>query len=81
MLTDKLANVAAVEGAVSSDPLLAKITGFHEAATPYIMLVGYRFKKPTGSTLLQNGLQQLMAGAQSAAEVAKEVSDGIKASE
>lgn len=81
MLTDKLANVAAVDGAVSSDPLLAKISGFHAESTPYIMLVGYRFKKPTGSTLLQNGLQELMAGAKPAAQVAKEVSDGIKASE
>ena len=81
LLTDKLANVAAVEGAVSADPMLAKITGFHAEATPYIMLVGYRFKKPTGSTLLQNGLQQMLAGAKSPAEVAKEVSDGIKASE
>ncbi|CCN33895.1 putative ABC-type sugar transport system,periplasmic component [Vibrio nigripulchritudo SO65] len=80
MLTDKLANVAAVDGAVSSDPMLAKISEFHGSATPYIMLVGYRFKKPTGSTLLQNGLQELMAGKKSAAAVAKEVSDGIKAS-
>ena len=81
MLTDKLANVAAVEGAVSSDPLLAKISGFHSETTPYIMLVGYRFKKPTGSTLLQNGLQELFAGSKSAAQVSKEVSDGIKNSE
>ena len=81
MLTDKLANVAAVEGAVSSDPLLAKISGFHSETTPYIMLVGYRFKKPTGSTLLQNGLQELFAGSKSAAQVSKEFSDGIKNSE
>jgi raffinose/stachyose/melibiose transport system substrate-binding protein len=45
------------------------------------MLVGYRFKKPTGSTLLQNGLQELFAGSKSATQVSKEVSDGIKNSE
>lgn len=81
MLTDKLANIAAVDGAVSSDATLAKISGFHSDATPYIMLVGYRFLKPTGSTLLQNGLQEMFAGAKTPAEIAKEVSDGIKASE
>lgn len=80
MLTDKLANVAAVEGVVSSDPLLKKIADFHSEATPYIMLVGYRYKNPTGSTLLQVGLQELFAGSKSPAEVVKTVSDGIKAS-
>ena len=81
MLTDKLANIAAVDGAMSSDPMLAKISGLHAEATPYIMLVGYRFNTPTGSTLLQNGLQEMFAGSKSPAEVAKAVSDGIKASE
>ncbi len=81
MLTDKLANVAAVAGVVSSDSMLAKITDFHAEATPYIMLVAFRFKKPTGSTLLQNGLQEILAGSKTPAEVAREISDGIKASE
>lgn len=78
LLTDKLGNVAAVEGAVSSDPMLQKVAEFHENATPYMMLVAYRFNTPTGSTLLQNGLQELFAGKKSAAEVAKEINEGIK---
>lgn len=81
MLTDKLGNVAAVDGAVSSDPMLQKVAKFHKNATPYIMLVAFRFNTPTGSTLLQNGLQELFAGKKTAAEVAKDISDGIKAAE
>jgi raffinose/stachyose/melibiose transport system substrate-binding protein len=80
MLTDKLGNISPIEGAVSSDPTLAKISEMHSAATPYIMLVAYRFNSPTGSTLLQNGLQEMFAGSKTPAEVANEVSEGIKAS-
>jgi raffinose/stachyose/melibiose transport system substrate-binding protein len=79
MLTDKLANVSTIEGAVSSDPLLAQIAEMHNNATPYIMLVGYRFDKPTGSTMLQNGLQQIYAGTKTPVQVAKDIVDGMKA--
>ena len=81
MLSDKLANVPAVDGANISDPMLAKVSSFHSDATPYIMLVAFRFNTPTGSTLLQNGLQELFTGKKSAAEVAKDISDGIKGAE
>ncbi len=81
MLTDKLNNIAAVDGAVSSNPDLQQVASFHSAATPYIMLVAFRFDKPTGSSLLQDGLQQLMTGAKTAAEVAADVTAGIAAAE
>jgi len=81
MLTDKLANVSAIKGAVSSDPMLAKVTEFQKDSTPYIMLVAFRFAKPTGSTLLQNGLQAMFAGTETPAQVAKDISDGLKNAE
>ncbi len=81
MLTDKLNNIAAVDGAVSSDATLQQVSSFHSAATPYIMLVAFRFDKPTGSTLLQDGLQQLMTGSKTASEVAADVAAGIAAAE
>lgn len=81
MLTDELNNVAAVSGAMSSDDTLAQVSSFHEAATPYIMLVAFRFDNPTGSTLLQTGLQALLTGAKSATEVAADISNGIKTAE
>ncbi|NOR60868.1 MAG: extracellular solute-binding protein [Rhodobacteraceae bacterium] len=81
MLTDKLNNIAAVDGAVSSDATLQQVSSFHSAATPYIMLVAFRFDNPTGSTLLQNGLQALMTGAKTASDVAADVAAGIAAAE
>ncbi len=81
MLADKLSNVPAVKGAVPHDPALAEIIKLQEHQTPYIMLVAFRFKKPTGSTLLQAGLQQLLTGAKTAEEVAKDIAEGIAASE
>ena len=77
MLADKLANVPAVKGVVPKDPALAEIIKLQEHQTPYIMLVAFRFKKPTGSQLLQDGLQKLLTGAMSAEDVAKAVADGI----
>lgn len=81
MLTDKLGNISPIAGAVSSDPVLAQISEMHDSATPYIMLVAYRFNSPTGSTLLQNNLQEMFAGSKTPAEVAKTISDGIKSAE
>lgn len=81
MLTDKLNNIAAVDGATSSNPDLQQVADFHSAATPYIMLVAFRFNKPTGSSLLQDGLQQLLTGAKTAEEVAADVTAGIAAAE
>lgn len=81
MLTDKLGNISPIAGAVSSDPNLARIAELNQNSTPYIMLVAYRFNTPSGSTLLQNGLQEMFAGSKTPAEVAKSVSDGIKSAE
>ncbi len=81
MLADKLNNVPAVQGATPTDDALAEIIELQENQTPYIMLVAFRFNKPTGSTLLQDGLQQLLTGSKSAEEVAAEVAAGIAAAE
>jgi raffinose/stachyose/melibiose transport system substrate-binding protein len=45
--------------------------------TPYIMLVGFRYKTPTGSELLRNGIQRLMQGQGSAQQVAEDVQRGL----
>ena len=81
MLADKLSNVPAVTGAVPTDPALAEIIKLQEHQTPYIMLVAFRFNKPTGSTLLQDGLQQLLTGAKTAEQVAADITAGIAAAE
>jgi len=41
------------------------------------MLVGFRYQQPTGSVLIQSGLQGMLAGKLEPAEVAKQVQEGI----
>ena len=77
MLTDKLGNISPIDGAVSTDPMLARISELNQSSTPYIMLVAFRFQTPTGSTLLQNGLQELFAGAKTPSEVAQDIAQGL----
>jgi len=81
MFTDKLGNISPIEGVVSSDPAIAAIAELNKSSSPYIFLVGYRFNTPTGSTLFQNNGQEMFAGTKTPEEVAKAVSDGIKASD
>lgn len=45
--------------------------------TPYIMLVGFRYKNPTGSAILQTGLPNMLNGSKTAAQVANDVQQGI----
>jgi raffinose/stachyose/melibiose transport system substrate-binding protein len=41
------------------------------------MAVHFRYDKPTGSELLQSGVQRLMGGQSSATEIGKSITDGI----
>ncbi len=81
MLADKLNNVPAVQGATPKDEALQQIIKLQEHQTPYIMLVAFRYQKPTGSTLLQDGLKKLLTGQATPEEVAKAVADGLASPE
>lgn len=76
-LTDLLANVSPIHGTESNDPLLRRVEELNENATPYVMLVGFRYEQPTGSTLIQEALQRMFAGRTTPAEVGREVTEGI----
>ncbi len=76
-LTDTLANISPVPGVEPNDPLLKKVADFNKNATPYIMLVGFRYEEPTGSVLLQERLPGMFAGNISPEQVAKETTEGI----
>lgn len=78
-LTDLLANISPIHGTESTDPLLRRVEELNENATPYVMLVGFRYQEPTGSTLIQEALQRMFAGRTTPEEVAREVTDGITA--
>jgi raffinose/stachyose/melibiose transport system substrate-binding protein len=70
--------VAAVPGVdTSSEPFIAKVIALQEHNTPYIFLVGFRYEQPTGSTLAQAALQGMFGGQLSAADVCKQIQDGI----
>ena len=43
------------------------------------MLVNFRHQEPTGSTLIQNGVQKMMAGQATPAETGADVTKGIAA--
>ncbi len=77
MFTDLLAQISAVPGVVIKDPNLQAVQAMNRKATPYIMLVGFRWQAPTGSTLLQNALQGMMTGTATPAQVGDEVTKGL----
>jgi raffinose/stachyose/melibiose transport system substrate-binding protein len=79
MFTDMLAQTSAVPGVVIKDPVLKNVQAMNRKATPYIMLVGFRWQAPTGSTLLQSALQAMMAGQMTPAQVGEEVTRGLSA--
>jgi len=79
MFTDLLAQASPVPGVVIKDPVLQQVQAMNRKATPYIMLVGFRWQAPTGSTLLQSALQGMLAGSITPAQVGDEITRGLSA--
>ena len=74
---EKLGNISSLSGVTNPDPLLGKVAALNATAMPYIMLVHFRYESPTGSDLLQDGVQKMMAGTMTPAEVGTMVNQGI----
>lgn len=72
-----LGNISPIKGVVLEDPLLAKVAKLNETAMPYIMAVYFRYETPTGSELIQNGVQKMMGGTVSPEQVGIDVTQGI----
>lgn len=73
-----LGNISPISGVEINDPLLARVAALNAAGSvPYIMAVYFRYDSPTGSELLQKGIQQLMSGQASAQQVGQDVTAGI----
>jgi len=63
MFTDELQQISAVPGTrPTSEALAGMVEMMNEQGTPYLMLTAFRFGQPSGSTLLQNEMQAVMAG-------------------
>jgi raffinose/stachyose/melibiose transport system substrate-binding protein len=76
-LTDKLKHKSDVPGVQFTDPFLKKLGELNENSTPYITLVGFRYEQPTGSSLIQNTLQGMLADTIDSDEVVRQVQEGV----
>jgi len=77
-VVDQLAMITSVPGVdVAANPFIARVIELQENSTPYLLLVGFRFEQPTGSSLFQAAVQAMMVGDMTAAEVAAEVQRGV----
>ncbi|HEV2603315.1 MAG TPA: extracellular solute-binding protein [Microvirga sp.] len=72
-----LGNISPIKGVEISDPMLARVSQLNASSVPYVMAVYFRFQDPTGSTLLQQGIQKMMNGQATPAQVASDVTKGI----
>jgi raffinose/stachyose/melibiose transport system substrate-binding protein len=73
-----LKQVSSVPGVdTSSSAYITKVISVQKYTTPHIMLVGFRYQQPTGSSLLQSSMQGFMAGKFDAEETCKQIQEGI----
>ena len=79
MFTDTLKQISAVPGTEPTDPALAQMNELmNEQGTPFLMLTQFRYGQPSGSTLLQNEMQAVMAGDQTVDEAVANIQRGIE---
>ncbi len=78
MFSDELQQISAVPGVTPTSPELSEIVGLmNEVGTPYLMLTAFRFGQPSGSTLLQNEMQAVLAGDKSVADAVANIQRGV----
>jgi raffinose/stachyose/melibiose transport system substrate-binding protein len=59
---NSLNNISTVPGVTFDNPLLGEVAELNQHSIPSMMLVHFRFAEPSGSVLLQEEVQKLMAG-------------------
>jgi len=78
MFTDELQQISAVPGTQpTSEALAGMVEMMNEKGTPYLMLTAFRFGQPSGSTLLQNEMQAVMAGDKTVADAVTNIQRGV----
>ena len=78
MFSDELQQISAVPGVTPTGEELSEIVGLmNEVGTPYLMLTAFRFGQPSGSTLLQNEMQAVLAGDQEVADAVTNIQRGV----
>ena len=72
--TDALAQISPIQGVTPTDPLLQDIVSLYdEAATPYLLLVHFRYGTPSGTDVIGEDMQKLFLDDMSAEEVAADL--------
>lgn len=77
MFADLLGWPPAQPGIEPQDPVLQTMLEMQENPTPYLTLVGFRWDTPTASSVVQSEIVAVMAGDQSAEELAQHIQDAI----
>jgi raffinose/stachyose/melibiose transport system substrate-binding protein len=78
MFTDELQQISAVPGTLpTSEALAGMVELMNEKGTPYLMLTAFRYGQPSGSTLLQNEMQAVMAGDKAIADAVANIQRGV----
>jgi len=72
-----LGNISPVPGVEFESDLLGEVAELNQNSIPYIMLVDFRYEEPSGSVLLQQEVQKMMAGETTPEAAAEAVTDGI----
>ncbi|MDZ7703561.1 MAG: extracellular solute-binding protein [Trueperaceae bacterium] len=71
LFTDTLAQISPIEGVVPTDPILNEIVELWNAnATPYMLLVHFRYGAPSGTVVLGQDMQSLFLDNMTPEEVA-----------
>ncbi len=74
LFTDRLAQISPIAGVTPTDPLLQEIVALYdEAATPYLLLVHFRYGTPSGTDVIGEAMQRLFLDDMSAEEVAADL--------
>ena len=78
MFTDELQQISAVPGTrPTSEALAGMVEMMNEQGTPYLMLTAFRFGQPSGSTLLQNEMQAVMADDKNVSDAVVNIQRGV----
>ncbi len=78
MFTEELQQISAVPGTEpTSEALSEMVAMMNEQGTPYLMLTAFRFGTPSGSTLLQNEMQAVMAGDKTVDDAVTNIQRGV----
>lgn len=78
-VVDELKMITSVPGVdMSSNAFISRVKELQDqGSTPYLLLVGFRYEQPTGSSLFQASAQAMFTGDSTAEQVCKELQEGV----